>query len=374
MDNTNTNLELVAPANVERQQLDVQVATAKRWPRDIAQVKRDMLAYATLDEETASGCFYTLPRAGKSIQGPSVRLAEIAFSCMGNLRLRTRILSAETTGPNPHVVVCAEAVDVERNNAISIEKRRRITCKRNRPLIDEDDIQLATNAAMAVAKRDAILNIVPRALVNPICEAAKRVAVGDVKSHAAKLQQVVNRLHQMGVTDDRICAVVDCKAIGDIDADQLAVLIGLGTAIRDGETTLEDAFPPPPKNLPIFKHEVKPEAKPAEAPPATPAPTPKAEEPQPPLVTIPIAQAPAAPAAPAPPVEKVETVQDRLAEIVTNAGYSYAEWAAWVEASGMGPMLPEEPGDFSKVGNRLARRVMGLERIMLDALAAAKQS
>ena len=85
-----------AIAQIEQAQIDTQIATARRYPRNIAKVKAQMLAIATLDEETAAACSYALPRAGKVITGPSVRLAEIALSAFTNVRAATRILSVHT--------------------------------------------------------------------------------------------------------------------------------------------------------------------------------------------------------------------------------------------------------------------------------------
>lgn len=229
---------------IERAQVDLQISTAKRFPRTLSKVKSDMLSFATLDEETASSCFYTLPRGGKTIQGPSVRLAEIAIACYGNLKAGSRIIETVSNGENPHVVIQAVCHDLERNVSISIEKRRRIVGKKSKGgAIDEDDINLAANAGSAIAFRDAVFKIVPLALIKPIYEAAKKVAVGDIKSLDKKRGQVLDRLKQMGAKEERILAVVGCRKVEDIGAEQLEVLIGLGTALKDGDTTLEEAFP-----------------------------------------------------------------------------------------------------------------------------------
>ena len=82
----------------ERAQIDVQISTAHRFPRTLSRVKQDMLSFATLDEETAQSCFYTLPRGGKVIQGPSIRMAEIAISCYGNMRSGARVISTNASG------------------------------------------------------------------------------------------------------------------------------------------------------------------------------------------------------------------------------------------------------------------------------------
>lgn len=237
--------EPTALESIERASIDSQVATAKRYPRTLSKVKSDMLSFATLDEETAASCFYTLPRGGKTIQGPSVRLAEIALSCYSNLRAGSRPISTVTTGDHPHVIIQAVAHDLEKNVAITIEKRRRITKKKNKEAIDEDDINLAVNACSAIAFRDAVFKVVPLALIKPVFEQAKLVAIGDIKSLGVKRQKIVERLLQMGAKIENILGKVEAKKVEDIDLTKLELLIGLGTALKDGETTLEEAFPVP---------------------------------------------------------------------------------------------------------------------------------
>ena len=106
MDNQNpldaTELEQVeAPAvltvsaveAIERAEVDIAIATAKRYPRDLGLVKREMREMATKDPKVAASCTYRLPRAGKEIVGPSIRMAEITFSCFGNLNAGTRVVA-----------------------------------------------------------------------------------------------------------------------------------------------------------------------------------------------------------------------------------------------------------------------------------------
>ena len=94
------DLEIVAPdaiSSIERAQIDVQISTARRFPRTLSDVKQRMLSFATLDEETAASCFFTLPARkggdGRPIQGPSVRLAEIALGAYQHIKAGSRIIS-----------------------------------------------------------------------------------------------------------------------------------------------------------------------------------------------------------------------------------------------------------------------------------------
>lgn len=231
--------------SISRAEIDVAIATARRFPRQLSTVKKNMLSFATLDQETAESCFYTLPpRGGKNIQGPSVRLAEIAVSSYGNLRAGSRIIETVTTGDNPHVVIQAVAMDLENNISITIEKRRRITKKKSKDHIDEDDINLASNAGSAIAFRDAVFKIVPLALIKPVYEQAKKVAIGDAKTLGDRRARCVEAFAKMGIDKERLLARIARKSVEDISLEDVETLLGLHNAVKDGEVPLDDAFPP----------------------------------------------------------------------------------------------------------------------------------
>lgn len=251
-------IEPTALESLQRAEFDVQIATAKRYPRKLGIVKQDMLSFATLDQETAESCFYTLPRGGKNIQGPSVRLAEIAVSCFGNLRVGSRVITTVTDGPNPHVVIQSVCHDLEKNVAVTMEKRRRITKKKSKDFIDEDDINLACNAGAAIAFRDAVFKVVPLALVKPVYEQAKMVAIGDAKTLVDRRSRMIETFGKMGVTKDMILSKLEKKTLDDVDLADIGTLIGLHTALKDGDTTIEEIFSPPKVAKPVFE-EPKPQ-------------------------------------------------------------------------------------------------------------------
>ena len=264
----NQDLEIVssdAVEAIERAQVDIQVSTARKYPRELSKVKAKMLSFATLDEDTAASCFYTLPARkggdGKALQGPSVRLAEIALASYQHIRAGARVLKDDGA------FITAQGIvhDLENNVSITMEVKRRVTNKDGKRYSD-DMIATTGNAAASIALRNAAFRVVPRALITPVYDAARKVAVGDVKSLTAKRSKVIERLKAAGATEERILAAVGVSKAEDIDLEKLETLIGLGTAMKEGSTTLEEAFPEieKPIETPKFKKQ------PAEAPQPTP--------------------------------------------------------------------------------------------------------
>ena len=276
--------EIIPPSALEsisRAETDILVATARRYPRQLSKVKSEMISFATLDQDTAEACFYKLPRGGKNIEGPSVRLAEIAVSCYGNLSAGSRIVETVTSGDNPHVTVQAYAIDLEKNVRITIEKRRRIVGKKSKGgVIDEDDINLAANAGAAIAFRDAVFKVVPGALIKPVFEQAKAVAIGNAATLEDRRARALERFAKMGVDSKRVLASLGKAKIDEIVLDDLETLFGIHTAIKDGQMTIEEAFTPKTiteanpaaRRSPIAEAAAKKPDKPAEAP-VTPVPT-----------------------------------------------------------------------------------------------------
>lgn len=239
--------------SLERASVDIQISTAHKYPRSLTVVKRRMMDLATLDEETAESCFYKLNRQGKSIEGPSIRLAEIAASSFGNLRYGARVIAND----GKQITAQGFCHDLESNVMSTIEVKRRITGKDGRTY--SDDMQVVTgNAACAIAARNSIFKVVPFAFVKPIFLAAKKTAVGDITTLAERRTKMLQKFAAFGVNEARVCASVGKVGVEEIGLTELETLIGVHNAIRDNEQTVDEAFPPVAK--PIKFGEALPES------------------------------------------------------------------------------------------------------------------
>lgn len=238
MENEEKTAMVVAQRAIEVAEIESQIATAKRYPRDIGIFKDKLMSMANLDQETAEGCYYALPRGGKPISGPSVRLAEIALACYGNCCAEADVLSED----EKFIYAMGQCRDLENNVAVRVKIRRRITNKKGERFND-DMIAVTANAACAIALRNAIFKVIPGAFIKPAYDRCKQTAVGKAVSLALRRAEVIKRLTKFGVEKERILAVIGRKSIDDVTMDDVAILIGLGTSIKDGDTTVEAAFP-----------------------------------------------------------------------------------------------------------------------------------
>lgn len=224
---------------VERAQVDVQIATAHRFPRSLEQFKKRATTMATLDEDTAESCIFSRPvGGGKVVEGASIRLAEIVAASYGNLRVGSRII--EQT--DRYVRCEGWAQDLESNYAAKSEVIESTVDKHGNPYAERMRI-VAAKAALAKATRDAIFRVVPRALCKTVIDAARGVMNGDGASIEKRRLKIQNWLKAIKVEDHRVFSVLNVKGWSDVGVEQMELLTGLKTGIHDGELTVEEAFP-----------------------------------------------------------------------------------------------------------------------------------
>jgi hypothetical protein len=242
--------EVDALEAITRSEVAMQLDAAHQWPRNINRFLEETEALATFTKETAASCIYTLPKrkgGDKPITGPSVRLAEMCATSWGNLHTGTRILDVGAR----EVTAMGIAWDLEKNLRQAIEVKRGIVTAEGRRYGD-DMIRVTSMAAMSIARRNVIFTIIPRALVNHLYDKACSVATGVADDTFAVERDklfgwfVKNR----GVPVERVFARLGVTGIAEVTPEHLTVLIGIGTAIKSKDSTIDEAFPPPLASVP----------------------------------------------------------------------------------------------------------------------------
>lgn len=227
---------------INRSEVDLQIATAKRYPRDLSAVLNKIQTLATMDKETAEDCFYVLRRKDANgedsiIEGLSVRMAEIIAGAWGNLRVQARIIG------NDGRMITAQAIchDLETNFAVSKEVKRRITNKYGKTY--SEDMQVVTgNAAASIAFRNAVLTVIPKAVTKKIINNVKQVALGQAIDVETARKNCLANFAKAGVTEAMICQYLDIKTVAEIDKERLFELRATWNAIKEGTTTVQETF------------------------------------------------------------------------------------------------------------------------------------
>lgn len=222
---------------IDRAEIDVQIATAKQYPRDLAKVLNNIRTYGQMDVETAGECFYSLARGANPIAGVSVRFAEIVAGAWGNLRVATRIVG------NDGKTITAQGIahDLETNLAVSVEVKRRIT-DRNGKTFSEDMQVVTGNAASAIAFRNAVMKVVPKAITKKVTDEIKAVAIGSTKDIESRRKAMLDYCKKFGITEEQIKFFCGVNTTENIDNQMLFNLRGAINAINEGSSTVEEIF------------------------------------------------------------------------------------------------------------------------------------
>lgn len=219
---------------------------AKKFPRN------EIAAYAKAMEACqrptmAAKAFYSFPRGGQTVEGPTIRFAEELARCWGNIDYGIKELSQDDGKSEMQ----AYAWDLE-TNAQSVQNftnphQREKTDKRTRTTVMENltsqrDIY-ENNANMATRRlRSRILAILPSWFVeDAITECKKTIAGKNDTPLIDRVKNMVVQFAKMGVTQEQIEKRLK-KKIETMNSDDFVEFIGIYNAIKQGESKIADWF------------------------------------------------------------------------------------------------------------------------------------
>ena len=228
---------------IEKANVDVQVLTAKQFPRNVTRAIQNSIVMATIDPDTAQMMRYALPRGGKPITGPSVHLAKLIVSNWGNVRAEAKVVQITDS----QVVSRGTCWDLENNVATAIEVRRNIKSK-NGQRFSDDMITVVGNAANSIAFRNAVFSVIPKAVTDKVYKAAQECITGDLSDEAKLLQKRTNCLKffndEYGITEEEVIKLCGKQTVNQIKADEIALMLGIYQSLKDGDTTVEEVMEP----------------------------------------------------------------------------------------------------------------------------------
>lgn len=222
---------------------------AKRFPRN------EVDAYAKAMQacqrpSMAAKAFYSFPRAGQTVSGPTIRFAEELARCWGNIDYGIKELSQDDGKSEMQ----AYAWDLE-TNAQSVQNftnphQREKTDKKTRTVVMENltsqrDIY-ENNANMATRRlRARILAILPSWFVEDAVEECKKTLAGQNDLPLIdRVKKMVVQFNKIGVTQEQIEMRLK-KKIDAMNADDFTEFVGIYNAIKSGESKIADWFDAP---------------------------------------------------------------------------------------------------------------------------------
>lgn len=230
-------MESEALQAINKSEIDISISTAKNYPRNVNNSINEILEICRQSKEIAAECFYALPRGAKTIEGPSIRLAEIMCYSWGNINAGYRIIG------NDGKKITAQAIvhDLERNIRISAEVSRRITGKNGNTFTE--DMQIVTgNAAGKMALRNAIFSVIPKAITVTLQEKIKEISVGKIKDVKTSAKNAILKFKELDVSESEVLELLGVGLIDKVTVDDLYKLQQILAAINEGTSTVDEVF------------------------------------------------------------------------------------------------------------------------------------
>lgn len=210
-----------------------QLILAKRFPRDLNAAYAELMDACKMPA-MANVAFYALPRGGKTISGPSVRLAEEIARVYGNFEYGHRELSR--TAGKSEIEVYAWDKQTNNRSIRQITVMHTIDTKDGqRPLRDQKEIddKIANVASKQI--RGRILAMMPKWMVEAaINECRATLAGSNSEPIGVRVRRMTQAFATFGVNVDHLERRLGHK-LDDVTLDELVDLTGIYNAIKEGE-------------------------------------------------------------------------------------------------------------------------------------------
>lgn len=220
------------------------VFVAKQNPRNIETAQTEM-RFVCRQYAVAEKAFFSYPKAGQTIKGPSIHLARELALIWGNLQHGTMELSRDTALGQSEIL--AYAWDLERNSRSSqifIAPHVTDTKKGKKTLTDLRDIYENNSNLGARRLREAIFAVLPSWFVAEAIKLCQQTLdQGDGTPLVDRIEEGIRAYKQVGITLQQLERKVGRPRDewDDKDAGELQVIY---QSVYRGEMTRDEAFPP----------------------------------------------------------------------------------------------------------------------------------
>lgn len=239
---TETSGELAQTGAAAEKQYEIQSAiiVARNFPRneDAAFQKLMKACQRTSFAEDAA---YSFPRGGQSVEGPSINLAREAARVWGNIRHGVEVIRDDETSRQ----IRAFAWDMETNTKVTaeddfrklIQRKSKSTGKTEWVAPDERDLRELTNRRGAIIKRNCILEVLPKDLVEDAMSMAKQtLKAGAERDPEGARKKIILAFSELNITPEMIERNLG-HPLSQCSPKEIADLRTIYKSISDGNST-----------------------------------------------------------------------------------------------------------------------------------------
>jgi hypothetical protein len=254
---------LIAKARAD---IEARWIMAMRRPRNLDDVRQTILKECRRPG-FAKAATYSVPRGGKPIIGLSIRFAEVAARCMGNLPVETQTIYDSDNERIVRVTVTDLETNVTWSRDLTIKKtvERKQLARGQRPLGDrvnsygdrvyivpgtDDDVAVKEAAAISKAVRTLILRLIP----GHIQDEAEALCLQIARDQAAKdpdgeRMRMLDAFARYSILPSDLADYLG-HTTERLSPAEITELRAIYQAIGDGETTWQEVLENKPKAQP----------------------------------------------------------------------------------------------------------------------------
>jgi hypothetical protein len=227
---------------IQRAVAEVQASLmiAKARPRDQAQAFLNVIE-SCRRPQFASKAFYSYPKGGQTVTGPSIRFAEELARLWGNMEYGMRELS-NRDGETEMEAFCWDYETNTRSSQRFVVKHVIDTRGGAKQLTEQRDIYEVGANMGSRRVRARILAVLPPDLVEAAVEECRRTISGEGQGNFAdRVKNMLKAFSNMGVTKPHIEARIG-KPVAEILPDEFTDLIGIYNSMKDGMSKASEWF------------------------------------------------------------------------------------------------------------------------------------
>lgn len=235
---------LSALAQVEQsravQEVQASLVIAKRFPRDVNSTFTKIIE-SCKRITLAKSAFYSYPRGGEVISGPSIRLAEVIAQNYGNLDFGVREIERRN-GVSIAEAYCWDLETNTKQTKIFEVNHELYTKKGVKKLTDPRDIYeiVANNGARRL--RACILGIIPADITEAaVMQCKQTLAKGGGEPITDRIRKLVVAFNDLGVNQEMLEKRLSHK-IELTTVEEIVELTGIFTSLRDKQAKRSDFF------------------------------------------------------------------------------------------------------------------------------------
>ena len=239
-------------------QVQARYVMALQSPRNPDRARDRLLAEASRPA-FAERAVYRVPRGGKTISGPSIRMAEAILQAWGNVHTQSAIIYEDSE----KMIVAVTTTDLETNitheDEVVVRKVvERKHVKDGQTVLGErensygdrvflvaatdDELFMKSNAAKSKSIRTAGLRLVPRYFIDElIAKCEETMQAETAKSLPSVRAKMVGWFGELGVSKIELGKFLGYSP-DQATVEDMARLRGIGTALKDGEMKWGEAL------------------------------------------------------------------------------------------------------------------------------------